>query len=161
MNRIGIGYDLHRLVPDRPLILGGVRIPFPLGLEGPSDADVLLHAIMDALLGAAARKDLGHHFPPGDERYRDISSLVLLEEVRRIIAAEGYRVINVDAVLIAQEPRLAPYIEAMVANIAAALGISPGAVSVKATSTEGVGACGRQEAMAAQAVVLISHGEGD
>nr|HPZ65680.1 2-C-methyl-D-erythritol 2,4-cyclodiphosphate synthase [Bacillota bacterium] len=102
-----------------------------------------------------------HHFPPGDERYRDISSLVLLEEVRRIIAAEGYRVINVDAVLIAQEPRLAPYIEAMVANIAAALGISPGAVSVKATSTEGVGACGRQEAMAAQAVVLISHGEGD
>lgn len=154
--RVGAGYDVHRLVPERPLVLGGVAVPWPMGLLGHSDADVLLHAIMDALLGAAALGDIGRHFPDTDEKYRGISSLLLLQEVGRLVAAAGYRVGNVDAVIVAQAPRLAPYIEHMRENVAAALGIGRGQVSVKATTTEKLGFTGREEGIAAQAVVLLS-----
>lgn len=155
--RVGTGYDVHRLVPERPLVLGGVAVPWPMGLLGHSDADVLLHAIMDALLGAAALGDIGRHFPDTDEKYRGISSLLLLKEVGRLVAAAGYRVGNVDAVIVAQAPRLAPYIEYMRENVAVALGIDRGAVSIKATTTEKLGFTGREEGIAAQAVVLLSR----
>ncbi|WP_018087020.1 bifunctional 2-C-methyl-D-erythritol 4-phosphate cytidylyltransferase/2-C-methyl-D-erythritol 2,4-cyclodiphosphate synthase [Desulfurispora thermophila] len=153
--RVGIGYDVHRLVPDRPLVLGGVTVPWPKGLLGHSDADVLLHAIMDALLGAAALGDIGRHFPDSDEKYRGISSLLLLQEVGRLVAAAGYRVGNVDAVIIAQAPRLSPYIEGMRDNVAAALCIDRGRVGIKATTTEKLGFAGREEGIAAQAVAVV------
>jgi len=156
MNRVGIGYDLHRLVRGRALVLGGVEIEHHLGLEGHSDADVLLHALADALLGAACLGDIGYHFPPGVERYRDISSLVLLEQVREKLERERWQVVNADAVVIAEAPRLAPYIEKMRENIAAALDVPRGVISVKATTTEGLGVCGREEAVAAQAVVSLT-----
>lgn len=155
MNRIGIGYDLHRLIGGRPLVLGGVKIDHHLGLEGHSDADVLLHALSDALLGAACLGDIGFHFPPGDDRYRDISSLVLLRQVREKLDRERWKVVNADMVIIAENPRLAPHIEAMRENIAGALAVPRGVVSVKATTTEGLGVCGREEAVAAQAAVML------
>lgn len=155
MNRVGIGYDLHRLVEKRPLVLGGVTIEHHLGLDGHSDADVLIHALIDALLGAAGLRDIGFHFPPADERYREISSLVLLGEAKIMLEREGWEVGNVDAVIISEAPVLAPYIEGMRENIAAVLAVAKCRVSVKATTTEGLGVCGRQEGMAAQAIVLL------
>jgi len=153
--RIGLGYDVHRLVPGRRLALGGVEIPFHLGLAGYSDADVALHALCDALLGAAALGDIGQHFPPGDPRFRDIDSRHLLQQVGRLIADLPARVVNVDLVVLAEQPRLAPYIPAMRSAIAAALGISPAQVSVKAATNEGLGFVGRGEGIAAYAVALI------
>ena len=153
--RMGIGIDFHRLVRGRKLILGGVEVPFELGLEGHSDADVLLHAICDALLGAAALGDIGQHFPPGDPAYKDISSLVLLERVRELLAQAGYRPLQLDSVVIAEAPKLAPYIGEMRERIAGALGLPVGTVSVKATTCEGLGPLGRGEGIAAWAVALI------
>jgi 2-C-methyl-D-erythritol 2,4-cyclodiphosphate synthase len=159
LNRIGIGYDLHRLVRGRTLVLGGVTVDYPLGLEGFSDADVLLHALADALLGAAAMGDIGHHFPPGDERFQNISSLLLLNRVKELLAAEGWKVVNTDTVIIAEEPQLAPYIDRMRENIAEVLQLNRCRVGVKATTTEGLGVCGRGEGIAAQAVVLLEMEE--
>lgn len=154
---MGTGYDLHRLVAGRPLILGGVEIVYSHGLDGHSDADVLLHALMDALLGAAGLRDIGYYFPPGDQKYKDISSFLLLGEVRVHLEEEGYRLVNADTVIIAEAPRLAPYIEAMRIKTAAALRVSPELISIKATTTEGLGVCGRGEAVAAHAVVLLER----
>ncbi len=153
--RIGSGYDVHRLRQGRPLVLGGVNIDHPLGLEGHSDADVLLHAISDALLGAAGLGDIGYHFPDSDERYRDISSLYLLEEVGKKLVRAGYTIVNIDSTIIAQKPRLAPYLETMVQNIARVLHIEKGQVNVKATTTERLGFEGREEGISALAVALI------
>lgn len=153
--RVGIGFDAHRLVEGRPLILGGVQIPYSRGLLGYSDADVLLHAVMDALLGAAALGDLGRHFPDTDPQWRGASSLRLLAEVDRLVRAEGYVVQQVDATIIAQEPRLAPYVAEMRCRMAEVLHLPLAAVSVKATTTEGLGWTGRGEGMAAQAVALV------
>ncbi len=155
MTRIGHGYDVHRLVPDRPLILGGVTVPYTLGLLGHSDADVLLHAVCDALLGAAALGDIGRHFPDTDPAYAGISSRLLLRQVRELVLQQGYRIENIDATLLAQRPRLADYLPAMAAHIAEDCGLSPGAVNVKATTEEGLGFTGRGEAMAAHAVCLL------
>ncbi len=154
--RIGQGFDAHRLVPGRPLILGGVEIPFPLGLLGHSDADVLSHAIGDALLGAAGEGDLGRHFPDSDPAFKNISSLLLLKRIMTLVAARGLRPVNVDATVIAQRPRLAPHIPEMTANLAAALGLPLDAVNIKATTTEGMGFTGREEGIAASAVVLLA-----
>lgn len=153
--RIGHGYDVHALAENRRLIIGGVDIPHEKGLLGHSDADVLLHAISDALLGAAALGDIGKHFPDSDERYKGISSLLLLEQVALLLKENGWRVENVDSTIIAQSPRLAPHIEAMRANIAAALGMDLGAVSVKATTEEHLGFTGQKLGIAAHAVCLI------
>ena len=153
--RIGTGYDVHRLTAGRPLILGGVTIPHPLGLDGHSDADVLVHAVMDALLGAAALGDIGKLFPDTDERYRGCSSLWLLEQVGEALWQAGYRVGNIDATIVAQRPKLAPHLAAMRENIAHTLGIPAGDVSVKATTEEHLGFTGREEGIAAQAVCLI------
>lgn len=155
MFRVGTGYDLHRLVEKRPLVLGGEHLPYRLGLEGHSDADVLIHALIDALLGAAGLRDIGHHFPPGDRRFLGVSSMVLLKEVKSLIDAAGFAVINVDTTVIAEEPKLAPFIDAMKMNIATVLVIGADLVSIKATTTEGVGCCGRGEAIAAHAAVLL------
>ncbi|WP_334292199.1 2-C-methyl-D-erythritol 2,4-cyclodiphosphate synthase [Thermotalea metallivorans] len=153
--RIGHGYDVHRLVDGRKLIIGGVEIPYEKGLLGHSDADVLLHAIKDALLGAAALGDIGKHFPDNDERYRGASSIELLMEVHRMIKEKGYRVGNVDATIIAQKPKMAPYILKMRENIAQALGVHVDCINVKATTTEGLGFTGTGEGIAAQAVANI------
>ncbi len=153
--RIGHGYDVHRLCAGRPLVLGGVEIPYERGLDGHSDADVLLHAVMDAMLGAAALGDIGAHFPDTDARYRGISSLLLLEKTASLLAAHGWRVSNLDATLIAQRPKLAPYIPAMRAAIAQALQMETDDVSVKATTEERLGFTGREEGIAAHAVCLI------
>ena len=153
--RIGTGYDVHKLVEGRKLILGGIDIPFEKGLLGHSDADVLLHAIMDALLGAAALGDIGEHFPDTDETYAGADSRVLLREVKRILTGHHYKVVNIDATVIAQRPKLRPYIDGMRANIASDLGLEPGAVSVKATTEEHLGFTGRGEGISAQAVCLI------
>ncbi len=153
--RVGIGYDVHRLVPDRRLVLGGVTIPYARGLDGHSDADVVAHAIMDALLGAAGAGDIGHAFPPGDPAYLGADSLRLLENVAGRIRARGWAPENVDVVVIAEEPLLAPHIEEMRVRLATALGITPARVSVKATTGEGLGALGRSEGIAAHAVALI------
>ncbi|MDD4563001.1 MAG: 2-C-methyl-D-erythritol 2,4-cyclodiphosphate synthase [Syntrophomonadaceae bacterium] len=153
--RIGSGYDVHRLQQGRRLVLGGVNIDYPLGLEGHSDADVLLHAISDALLGAAGLGDIGRHFPDSDERYRGISSLYLLEEVGNKLNQAGFTIINIDSTIIAQKPRLAPYIETMVQNIARVLHIENGQVNIKATTTERLGFEGREEGISALAVALI------
>lgn len=153
--RIGQGYDVHRLVPERPLILGGVKLDYPLGLAGHSDADVLVHAVMDALLGAAALGDIGRHFPDTDPNYEGISSLVLLRRVGELINAHGYAVGNIDATVIAQRPRLAPRIDEMAENIAATLALPRDCVNVKATTEEGLGFTGRGEGIAASAVALI------
>jgi len=155
--RIGHGYDVHRLVAGRALILGGVNIPYELGLDGHSDADVLLHAVMDALLGAAALRDIGYHFPDTDVRYKGISSMELLGCVAEKIQNAGYRVGNVDVTLIAQKPKIKPYIPQMVENIASKLGIEPGRVNVKATTEEGLGFTGTGEGMACHAVCLLEE----
>jgi len=155
MARIGTGYDVHRLVAGRKLMIGGVDIPFEKGLSGHSDADVLLHAICDALLGAAGLGDIGRHFPDTAPIYKDISSLMLLEEVRRLLAEAGFRVNNVDATIVAEKPRMAPYIPGMITNISEAIKVDRSAINVKATTTEGLGFAGRGEGIAAYAVALI------
>ena len=152
--RIGHGYDVHRLVEERELILGGVKIPYEKGLLGHSDADVLLHAIADALLGALALGDIGKHFPDKDPQYKGISSLILLKKTAELVQGRGYKVGNVDATVLAQRPKLAPYIPSMRENIAAALGVDVERVSVKATTEEGLGFTGSGEGIAAHAVVL-------
>ncbi|MBW2367021.1 MAG: 2-C-methyl-D-erythritol 2,4-cyclodiphosphate synthase [Deltaproteobacteria bacterium] len=153
--RVGIGYDIHRLVADRPLILGGVTIPFEKGLLGHSDADVLVHAVCDALLGAAGLGDIGHHFPDTDPRYKDIDSMKLLAKVRNFLKGDHYRICNIDAVIFAQEPRMAPHRDNMAANIAETLDIDSSRVNIKATTTEGLGFIGTGEGVAASAVALI------
>ena len=153
--RIGNGYDVHRLTPDRDLIIGGVNIPHTYGLLGHSDADVLTHAIMDALLGAAGLGDIGLHFPDNDTKYKDISSLCMLSEVGKLLAKEQWAVENIDATIIAQAPKLAPHRADMARNIANALGIATTAVNVKATTEEGLGFTGTGQGIAAQAVCLI------
>lgn len=155
--RVGHGYDVHRLVAGRRLILGGVDIPWEKGLLGHSDADVLLHALMDAMLGAAALGDIGRHFPDSDERYEGADSLQLLRETARLLAAAGYRLVNADCTILAQRPKLMPYIAAMRENIAAALGTDLEAISVKATTEEGLGFTGDGSGIAAHAVVLIER----
>lgn len=155
--RAGIGYDVHPLVPGRALVLGGVTVPFPKGLDGYSDADVLVHAIMDALLGAAGLKDIGHQFPSGDPQHKDASSIHMLEHVGRKVASAGYIVKNVDSTLIAEEPKVAQYIDRMRHNIALALRIEEEQVMVKATTTDGLGFAGRGEGMAAYAVAMLGE----
>ena len=154
--RIGQGYDVHRLVEGRKLIIGGVDIPYEKGLLGHSDADVLLHAVMDALLGAAALGDIGQHFPDSDERYKGISSIALLKEVGKLLQENGYMIENIDSTVIAQRPKLLPYRPQMAENIAAALGIEKEQVSVKATTEEGLGFTGTGEGISAQAIALLS-----
>jgi 2-C-methyl-D-erythritol 2,4-cyclodiphosphate synthase len=153
--RIGAGYDIHPLKPGRKLIIGGVHIPHALGLDGHSDADVLTHAVIDALLGAAALGNIGDHFPADDPRYKDASSLDLLATASAALTNAGYRVVNIDSTVVAEEPRLQPHLSEMEANIAKRIGIDRGAVSVKATSPEGLGALGERAGIAAQAVALI------
>ena len=153
--RIGQGFDVHALAEGRRLVIGGVTIPHARGLAGHSDADVLLHAICDALLGAAALGDIGRHFPDSDPQYAGADSRLLLRAVRAMLAE--YRIVNVDATVIAQAPRLAPHVPAMIANIAADLAMDPRAVNVKATTTEGLGFAGRGEGIAAQAIVLLDR----
>ena len=155
--RVGHGYDVHRLVEGRKLILGGVEIPWEKGLLGHSDADVLLHALMDAMLGAAALGDIGQHFPDSDERYAGADSLQLLAEVSRLLTEAGYRLVNADCTILAQRPKLMPHVPAMRANIARVLGVEPDAVSVKATTEEGRGFTGDGSGIAAHAVVLIER----
>ena len=155
MIRFGMGYDVHKLVEGRKLILGGVEVPHTLGLLGHSDADVLLHAIEDALLGAAALGDIGRHFPDTDDSYKGISSMILLEKVRDIIAEAGYKVSNIDATIVAQKPKLASFIPQMNENIAKAMQCDLNQVNVKATTTEGLGFAGTQEGIASYAVVGI------
>ena len=154
--RVGIGYDVHRLAPERRLILGGVDVPTEQGLIGWSDADVLTHTVIDALLGAAAMGDIGKYFPPGDPQYKNISSLVLLAKVRDMLAEKGWRVVNVDATIVAEQPKLRDYIGKMCRNLAKTLGITAGCVNVKASTSEQLGFAGREEGMVAWAVALIS-----
>jgi len=153
--RIGQGFDVHQLVEGRRLIIGGVEIPFDKGLLGHSDADVLLHAITDALLGAAALGDIGRHFSDSDAKFKNIDSRILLRESLHLVRQQGFRVVNVDATIIAQAPKMAPHIEQMVAHIAADLRVEKSAVNVKATTTEQLGYTGRGEGIAAQAVILL------
>lgn len=156
--RIGQGYDVHRLVEGRPLILGGVTVPFERGLLGHSDADVLVHSVMDALLGACALGDIGKHFPDHDENYRGADSLKLLTAVGDILKANEYSICNIDATIIAQKPKLAGFLPKMCENISVSLGIPTQLVSVKATTEEGLGFTGTGEGMAAQAVCLVEYG---
>jgi 2-C-methyl-D-erythritol 2,4-cyclodiphosphate synthase len=153
--RVGIGYDIHRIKKVGRLVLGGVKFKTKWGLEGHSDADVLCHAIGDALLGAASLGDLGEHFPPGDPRWKDASSLDLLARIAALLRGRGARIVNVDAMVVAEAPQLAPARAAMLANLARALGIDPTQVSVKATTNEGLGAIGRGEGIAAWAVAMV------
>ena len=155
--RIGHGYDVHRLVEGRDLILGGVKIPHPVGLDGHSDADVLLHAVSDALLGAAGLGDIGRHFPDTDPKYKGADSLKLLEEVGQKVAAAGYRISNIDVTMIAQRPKLKDHIPQMVRNIAAAVKLSPDRVNVKATTEERLGFTGREEGLSCHAVCLLEE----
>jgi 2-C-methyl-D-erythritol 2,4-cyclodiphosphate synthase len=153
--RIGLGYDVHQLVPDRKLWLGGIEIPHTLGLLGHSDADVLLHAICDALLGAAALGDIGKHFPDNDPKYKNIDSKLLLRHCNELLLENGYRVGNIDSIIVAQKPKVGPYIPQMRECIASILGIEPGQVSVKATTTEHLGFEGREEGISAHAIALL------
>ncbi len=155
--RVGFGYDVHKLVPGRKLILGGVEVPFDKGLSGHSDADVLTHAIMDALLGAAGLRDIGYQFPPTNPGYKDISSLKLLDEVNKLIWDKGFVVVNIDAVIVAQEPKLSTFIEGMRDLLRRTLGLNLEQVMVKATTTDGLGFIGRGEGMAAYAVALLEE----
>ena len=153
--RIGMGYDVHKLAEGRKLILGGVEIPWDMGLLGHSDADVLVHAVMDALLGAAGLDDIGKHFPDTDETYRGISSIKLLEQVARLVDQDGYGIGNIDATVIAQKPKLRPYIDQMRATMARALNISEKDINIKATTEEGLGFTGQGLGMASQAICLL------
>ena len=153
--RVGIGYDVHQLVADRKLVMGGVVIPYELGLAGHSDADVLVHAIMDALLGAGGEGDIGRHFPDTDSSFKGISSMILLRKTKEILAAKGYGINNIDSVIIAEKPKMAPFISQMVENIAAVLEIEVEKVNIKATTTEKLGFVGRGEGIAAEAVCTI------
>lgn len=154
--RVGIGYDVHRLVEGRKLIIGGVDIPYEKGLLGHSDADVLLHAVMDALLGAAALGDIGKHFPDSDDRYKGISSLELLREVRRLLDENNYIIENIDATIIAQKPKMLPHIMKMRENISGVLGIELNQINVKATTEEGLGFTGSEEGISSQAICALS-----
>lgn len=155
MIRVGIGYDVHRLVLDRKLILGGVEVEYHMGLAGHSDADVLSHAIGDALLGAASLGDLGVHFPPGIEKWKNISSLILLEHIKNLVNEKGYRIVNIDSIIIAQRPKLKGYISEMRERVSRVLGVDSEYVSIKATTTEKLGFAGRGEGIASEAVCLI------
>ena len=155
MFRIGFGYDAHRLVEGRALVLGGVRLPHPMGLQGHSDADVLTHAVVDALLGALCRGDIGQHFPDSDPAHRNADSLRLLAEVMQWVEEDGYRVNQMDSTVVAEKPRLAPHVAAMKENLARVLRIPPGRVSVKAKTSEKMGFCGREEGIEAFAVVTL------
>ena len=155
--RIGVGYDVHRLVMGRPLVLGGITIPFEKGLEGHSDADVLVHAACDALLGAASEGDIGRHFPDTDPRYKGIYSIRLLESTLHILRARGFSVVNLDAVVFAEAPKLQPYRDEMQATMARAMGIDPQRVNVKATTAEGLGCIGRGDGIAAMCIVLLAE----
>lgn len=157
--RIGQGYDVHRFAPDRPLRLGGVDIPWHQGLEGHSDADVLCHAITDAILGAAGQGDIGQHFPPGDPAWKDADSIDLLGRAVEILERDGYQVVNVDATVIAERPKIGPYAGEMRERLAAVIGIAPTHVSIKATTNERMGWIGREEGIAAMAVALIDRME--
>jgi len=154
--RVGLGYDVHKLVPNRDLILGGVKIPHTLGLLGHSDADVLIHAIMDSLLGAAALGDIGKHFPDTDAKFKGICSIKLLTEVRILLSRNNYRIENIDATIIAQRPKMAPHIISMRQNISEALDISINQINVKATTEEGLGFTGIEEGISSQSICLIS-----
>lgn len=154
--RAGMGYDVHRLVKDRKLIIGGVEIPYEYGLLGHSDADVLLHAIMDALLGAAAMGDIGRHFPDSDEKYRGISSIKLLSKVNKLLSENGFIIENIDATIIAQKPKMAPFIDEMVVNISDTLKIEKNRVNIKATTEEGLGFTGSGEGISSQAICMLS-----
>lgn len=156
--RIGMGYDVHKLIENRNLILGGVKIPYEKGLLGHSDADVLIHAIIDSLLGAAALGDIGKHFPDSDNSYKGISSLLLLEKVRDILKDNGYEIINIDATIIAQKPKMAPYITKMVENISRSLNIPANNINVKATTEEGLGFTGIGAGISSQSICLIKLG---
>lgn len=153
---VGIGYDIHKLVSGRPLILGGVNIPHTKGLQGHSDADALVHAIIDSLLGAAGLGDIGRHFPDTDPAYKDADSLVLLKNAWDKIAGLNMEIVNIDAVIIAQEPKMAPHIDNMRSNIAKTLGIKPNSINIKATTNEGLGPIGRGEGIAAQAICQLT-----
>lgn len=156
--RIGNGYDIHRLVPGRPLILGGIKIEHSLGLLGHSDADVLTHALMDAMLGALSLGDIGHYFPPTDPQWEGADSLKLLEQVDRLIHDKGWQISNIDSVIVAERPKLKPHIPAMRDRLATILNLQPDQVGVKATTNEKLDATGREEGIAAYAVVLLEHG---
>jgi len=155
--RVGLGYDVHRVKAGRPLVLGGVKFESDWGLEGHSDADVLIHAVGDALLGAAGLGDLGEHFPAGDPQWKNASSIDLLQRIVKLLGERGARVENVDVMLVAEAPKLAPHRAAMCANIAGAIGVTPDRVSVKATTNETLGAIGRREGLAAFAVALVER----
>ena len=155
--RIGMGYDVHKLVPERKLILGGVDIPYELGLLGHSDADVLLHAIMDSLLGAASLGDIGKHFPDTDDRFKGISSIELLKEVGKLISEKDYKIGNIDATIIAQKPKMAPHIPLMRKNIASALNIDLEQINVKATTEEGLGFTGEGKGISSQSICLLTN----
>jgi 2-C-methyl-D-erythritol 2,4-cyclodiphosphate synthase len=157
--RAGIGYDAHKFTEGSGLVLGGVKIPFTKKLDGWSDADLLTHAIIDALLGAAALGDIGSHFPPGEAPYKDISSLVLLEKVKKELAANGWRVVNIDATILAERPRMRDFIERMRRTLSRTLGIDVSRVSIKASTSNGLGFIGRGEGIAAQAIALIEGGK--
>ncbi|MDJ0902098.1 MAG: 2-C-methyl-D-erythritol 2,4-cyclodiphosphate synthase [Xenococcus sp. MO_188.B8] len=153
--RIGNGYDIHRLTPDRPLILGGIAIPHSLGLLGHSDADVLTHAIMDAMLGALSLGDIGHYFPPSDPQWQGANSLVLLEQVQQLIADQGWSIGNLDSTIVAEQPKLKPHLKAMRDRLGAILHLSSDRISIKATTNEKLGPVGREEGICAYAVVLL------
>lgn len=155
--RVGLGYDVHQLVEDRLLILGGVTIPFEKGLLGHSDADVLVHAIMDALIGAMALGDIGKHFPDNDKQYKDISSIKLLEHVRELIRGQNYSIGNIDATIVAQKPKMAPYIDRMKENIAETLQIHLNQLNIKATTEEGLGFTGEGLGISAQAICMLNE----
>jgi len=156
--RVGLGYDVHALVPGRPLTLGGIRVPYLLGLQGHSDADVLLHAICDALLGAIADRDIGKHFPDTDSHYKNIQSALLLKKVAGKVREKGFHIVNIDSTIVAQKPKLSDFIPRMVSEIAGILDMDAGRVNVKATTTEGLGFTGRGEGIAAYAVALVEEG---
>ncbi|MTI60603.1 MAG: 2-C-methyl-D-erythritol 2,4-cyclodiphosphate synthase [Firmicutes bacterium] len=157
--RVGLGFDVHGFKKERPLIIAGIHIPYQYGLMGHSDADVLTHALMDAILGAMAKGDIGRHFPDSDQRYKNINSLLLLAEVYKLLIEEEYRIENIDLVLMAEKPKISPYYNKIISKYAEVLHINKKRINMKATTTEGLGFVGREEGMAAQAVVLIESNE--
>ena len=157
--RVGMGYDVHKLTEGRELILGGVKIPWEMGLLGHSDADVVVHAIMDAILGAAALRDIGRHFPDTDPQYKGISSILLLRKVGELLKEKGYSIVNIDATIIAQKPKLLPYMDTMIENVAEALELSADQVNIKATTEEGLGFTGSLQGISSQAICVIEKRE--